>query len=117
MSLNNLKKRQTSSFDIRCNVSGHPEPEITWKRNGKLIEVVGSVKGTHDCGNRVSGFYKLSNVNKRYVTTVVVCSADYKRHSGRFSCTARNKLGNDTATALIDILGEYLILCPTRCFY
>ena len=104
MSLKDLTAKQTS-FDIRCNVNGYPEPEITWKRNGKLVEVVGSVNGTHDCGSRLPGFYKLSNVGKNYVTILVICDADYKRHSGRFSCTARNKLGNGTATALIKILG------------
>ena len=104
MSLKNLTAKQTS-FDIRCNVNGYPEPEITWKRNGELLEVVDSVNGTHGCDSRRPGFYKLSNVEKKHVTIVVICDADYKRHSGRFSCTARNKLGNSTATALINILG------------
>ena len=116
VSLKNITTTQSSSFFIRCNVTGHPEPKITWKRNGELVKISDSVKGIRDCGNRVTGYY-ITDVEKRdHATVLVICKADYK-YSGRFSCTARNKLGNDTAKASIDILGEYFISCLTKCFY
>ena len=56
----------------------------------------------------------LPNEDKYHATVLVICKADYRKHLGQFSCTARNRLGNDTAKAFVDILGEYFILMKRK---
>ncbi|CAB4006801.1 vascular endothelial growth factor receptor 2-like [Paramuricea clavata] len=104
VSLKNLTRKQYSSFLVRCNVSGHPKPQITWKKDGEMLKVRDSVQGTDDCKSRLNGTYMLSNEDKNHATVLVICKADYRKHLGQFSCTARNRLGNDTAKAFVDIL-------------
>ncbi|CAB4006861.1 vascular endothelial growth factor receptor 2-like, partial [Paramuricea clavata] len=63
VSLKNLTRKQSSSFLVRCNVSGHPKPRITWKKDGEMLKVRGSVQGTDDCKSRkkaYGGFYILT---------------------------------------------------------
>jgi hypothetical protein len=114
VSLKNLTRKQSSSFLVRCNVSGHPKPRITWKKDGEMLKVRDSVQGTDDCKSRLQGIYMLPNEDKYHATVLVICKADYRKHLGQFSCTARNRLGNDTAKAFVDILGEYFILMKRK---
>ncbi|CAB4006860.1 vascular endothelial growth factor receptor 2-like, partial [Paramuricea clavata] len=110
VSLKNLTRKQSSSFLVRCNVSGHPKPRITWKKDGEMLKVRGSVQGTDDCKSRLQGRYMLPNEDKNHATVLVICKADYKKDLGQFSCTAHNRLGNDTAKAFVDILAPPVII-------
>ena len=114
VSLKNLTRKQSSSFLVRCNVSGHPKPRITWKKDGEMLKVRDLVQGTDDCKSRLQGIYMLAKEDKDHATVLVICRADYREHLGQFSCTARNRLGNDTAKAFVDILGEYFILMKCK---
>ncbi|XP_028403689.1 fibroblast growth factor receptor 2-like [Dendronephthya gigantea] len=104
VSVKSLTEKQGSSFLVPCDVRGHPKPDIAWKKDGKILSVHEDfVKGTDDCSSRVGGFYMLSNDVQNSGSVLVICKADYMKHRGQFSCIARNKLGNDTAKAFIDI--------------
>ena len=72
-----------------------------------MIDVLDPIKGTRACKNRVTGIYMFSNEHEDHANVLVICKADYKKHKGEYSCTARNRLGNDTAKAWINILGKY----------
>ena len=111
VSLQNVTATQGSSFYIRCNVSGYPEPQITWKKDGEVVKLPFTIDGKDKCESRVTNIYVLSTAGETSrAKTLVICNADYKKHSGQFSCTARNKFGNDTARAFININGKYCIV-------
>jgi hypothetical protein len=80
-----------------------------------MLKVRRFVRGTDDCKiNSLQGYYTLANWDKNHATVLVICKADYRKHLGQFSCTARNRLGNGTAKAFVDILGEYFILMKRK---
>ena len=107
--LTRLKKGQAA--ELSCNVTGNPSPEISWFRNGEKIQTENTIGLVEDCKQRKSGFYKIKDeeVEKYGVleSRLVVCSAAHLNHTGSYTCEASNSIGNDMATAYVNILGTY----------
>ena len=83
---------------------------MTWTKDGKVLELSDSVHEIRACKSKLRGIYRLYTMEQGHVTVLVICKADYTRHAGQFSCTARNQMGNDSATALVNITGEYIFV-------
>ena len=87
---------------MSCNVTGNPNPKISWFRNGEEIETENTIGLVEDCKRRKSGFYKIKDeeVEKYGVleSRLVVCSAAHLNHTGSYTCEASNSIGNDKAT-------------------
>ena len=107
----NLTRLKGQAAELSCNVTGNPSPEISWFRNGEKIETENTIGHVKDCQRRKSGFYKIKDeeVEKYGVleSRLVVCSAAHLNHTGSYTCEASNSIGNDTATAYVNILGTY----------
>ena len=107
----NLTRRKGQAAELSCYVTGNPNPEISWFRNGEYIETENTIGHVEDCKQRKSGFYKIKDeeVEKYGVleSRLVVCSAAHLNHTGSYTCEASNSIGNDKATAYVNILGTY----------
>ena len=77
-----VKERSTAAFV--CKASGYPEPQITWKLNGKVLP-------------------KMKITNKGLEINNVK-----KADEGVVTCLAKSILGEATARASLTVLGEYL---------
>ena len=75
---------------ISCKVTGNPKPTIKWKVNNLDINGISLDGGSGSgCENLVSGVYMVGGRDD----TVVICSIDFKKHSGSYECIASNKVG------------------------
>lgn len=68
-----------NALSIRCNATGVPSPQITWSKDGSLLEATGPV----------------------YILQSLVLS-----DSGHYQCTASNVDGSDVQDIRIDVLGK-----------
>ena len=79
----NIAVKAASTATFLCKASGYPEPQITWKLNGKVL----SKMRITDIG------LEINNVEE----------AD----KGVVTCLAKSILGEATANARLTVLGEY----------
>ena len=75
---------------ISCKVTGNSKPTIKWKVNNLDIYGV-SLSGSSGsgCENLVPGVYLVGGRDD----TIVICSINFKKHSGSYECIASNKVG------------------------
>lgn len=74
---------------INCPVSGNPQPEILWYRNGVLLDA--SIQPRFEI--------LASGRQLRIYETQV-------KDRGQYRCTARNRAGEDSADFSLDVLGK-----------
>lgn len=105
----NVTGSAAQTAELSCEVTGNPRPEISWLRNGEEIER--SVMDRVDCEQYKSGFYEIKGevvvefgVLK---SRLVMCSATHISQTGSYTCYANNSIGNDAATAYVNIYGTY----------
>lgn len=82
-----IRPGQSAVFE--CQVTGTPEIDIYWFREGS--EIVPSDQ------------YKMAFVNS--VATLEVCGADIK-HSGLYYCEARNEAGSESCSMELKVKGQ-----------
>ena len=93
---------------LNCDVFGHPDPTITWyfdpsgKDEGEReIDIGVGLRGnTDNCDQRLSGYFYL---NENVPDKIVICSADFEKHQGKYRCNARNTAGSMDKYALLTI--------------
>ena len=104
----NITKTKGQSVEISCNVTGNPQPEVTWFRNGEKIKR--NEIESLDCKQLKSGFYKVKGEevvqDGVWRSRLFVCSATHLNHNGEYTCKAKNIMGNSTAATYLNILGE-----------
>ena len=82
----NITALTNNTVRIKCPVSGFPKPRLTWTRDGEEI----TSGGRYNIDD--SGTLSVSQLNK----------GDYSR----FTCRAQSKLGEDSRTSTVGIVGE-----------
>ena len=103
---------------MACVASGYPEPEITWRRNGELLDPASS-----DLINIYTEV--VSEVGLNFTESIIeICGVGFD-DVGSFTCTASNDAGNVTsAPFVVGILPSksrggwsllYVIPCTTIC--
>ncbi|EFO97259.1 hypothetical protein CRE_16675 [Caenorhabditis remanei] len=80
--------KENNTLSVHCRVSGHPEPTVTWKKNGK------------DIGN------EYETIHNNHILLVENAS---KNDQGKFTCTATNEAGTTTADFILDVLTKPVI--------
>lgn len=73
------------SIDLECNVLSHPQSQIEWTKDGKVLY--------NDNQHEIS---HLGIVNDLTLSKVRILSVD-KHHYGDYQCKATNKMGNTHA--------------------
>lgn len=84
---------------IQCDISGIPIPEVDWYQDGEKI---------------FSGHKSAEILNNG--TTLQISEIDSTRHEGRYTCSARNKVGIAEADIFLQIIGK-LKKNNNFCFY
>ena len=88
-----------------CNVSANPEASISWMKDDRSLTI--TQMPTVDCGRSlVAGYYQTKS--NKYA--LVICHPSHKANSGRYRCTAKNRLGSESRDTYLNVLGMYLIL-------
>ncbi|XP_052796351.1 hemicentin-1-like [Mya arenaria] len=82
---------KTNVWDVTCDVSGFPVPNVTWTKNGSRID---------ESANTV--YRQLSGVPRAEILVYDLVKHD----AGTFACTAANNVTPYTATAEIHLLPE-----------
>ena len=80
-----------SPFKVGFSYRGNPQPSISWKHNGQLIENDDSV-------------LKVSSGKKGYAE-IYIDSVDYN-HKGHYQAVAENSHGKDIVEFNIDVVGK-----------
>lgn len=73
-------------MNIHCPTTGVPNPEVTWRKDGRLISL----------GENIA-IYDNGTLSVRGATT---------KDSGRYTCTAQNVAGRDSVTTDVTVVGK-----------
>ncbi|XP_047738049.1 peroxidasin [Hyalella azteca] len=79
----NLNATLGQRVELPCNVTGYPEPDVVWSKEG--------------------GFLQLSETTLVHVNNSLVFSSVQEHHQGVYTCQARNPLGQATAAAALRV--------------
>ena len=82
----NVTALTNTSITIQCPTSGVPTPTITWTKDGQEIPSGGRYK-VQDNGS-------------------LVISGTYEEVGARYTCTANNVAGKDSASSTVQVLGK-----------
>lgn len=87
--------------ELPCNVTGNPQPSVTWL-HGKGETINQTIElGKKDCTNRKSGIYTVAGM-----TSLIFCEPDYQKHAGEYKCKADNSQGSDSKNMKLTINKE-----------
>lgn len=83
-----------AKLEITCEVTGFPEPIVTWRKDGKVI---GDCLGQRDCRY----FKQYDGLQIRHPR--------YPEDDAVFSCEARNDYGSDSKTFTVVVPGGFSV--------
>lgn len=86
---------------ISCKVTGNPKPTIKWKVNN--LDINGKGGSGSGCKNLVPGIYLVEGRED----TVVICSINFKKHSGSYECIASNIVGTVVKKMHLTVTGRF----------
>ena len=99
---------QGDNVELFCDVTGNPEPSITWYfyKDGKGVRSEINMKkynlgGNKDnCRSRTKGYYFLQPDDAR---ALVICTPEFEHHQGKYSCLAKNTAGEQSKSAFVNV--------------
>ena len=99
---------QGDNVELFCDVTGNPEPSITWYfyKDGKGVHWEISMKkynlgGNKDnCRSRTKGYYFLQPDDS---PVLVICNPEFELHQGKYSCHANNTVGEQSKSAFVNV--------------
>ena len=106
---------------LTCNAIGNPSPTISWffTRNDRStpreeLHVTFNLGGDErNCISRKSGLYFLAQNGR---SLLIICHPSYEMHQGNYSCQAKNFLGKDEKSAVVNIESKcHLIFQHSSC--
>ena len=106
-----VQKTQGGNAELHCDVTGNPEPSITWyfSKNGKIKEInreKDDLDGHKDnCKSRKSGYYLLQPGN---ASVLVICNPQFEYHEGKYWCRANNTEGSQNRSAFVNVKSKQL---------
>ena len=117
-----VQKDNGDHVKLTCNTIGNPSPTISWFfiDNDSSIprEELGILPGLggdeRNCRSRQSGLYFLAQNDPR---VLIICHPNYEMHQGKYSCQAKNFLGQDEKTAVVNIESKSLNLSMLNLLY
>ena len=80
---------------FHCYASGWPKPSFAWLKDGKKIKN----------GDALNSYVLITRPNGLGLQIIYVRQ---KEHAGRYSCVAKNKLGEQRHDILLSVLGLFL---------
>ena len=103
-----LQEPQGGNLELFCDVTGNPEPTITWYfyKDGKGDPLVVNKQkydlgGNKDnCKSRTKGYYFLQPDDAR---ALVICTPEFEHHQGKYSCHANNTAGEQSKSAFVNV--------------
>ena len=106
-----VQKTQGGNAELHCDVTGNPEPSITWyfSKNGKIKEINTEKDGLDghkdNCKSRKSGYYFLQPGN---ASVLLICNPQFEYHEGKYWCRANNTEGNQNRSAFVNVKSKQL---------
>lgn len=82
----NVTALTNTSITIQCSTSGVPTPAVTWTKDGQVIPSEGRYKVQDD-------------------GSLLISEAD-EGDSARYTCTADNVAGKDSASSMVEVVGK-----------
>ncbi|XP_015772818.1 PREDICTED: fibroblast growth factor receptor 2-like [Acropora digitifera] len=112
-----VQKDNGDHVKLTCNMVGNPSPTISWffTRNDRstpreVLHVTSNLGGDErNCKSRKSGLYFLAQNGH---SLLIICHPNYEMHQGKYSCQAKNFLGKDEKSAVVNIEMEPIITKP-----
>ena len=103
-----FQNTQGGDVELHCDVTGNPEPSITWyfsKDGKKEIKEINRGKDDLDgdkdkCKSRIQGYYFLQPGNPR---VLVICDPEFENHEGQYWCHANNTEGRQNMSAFVTV--------------
>ncbi|KAK3090478.1 hypothetical protein FSP39_012184 [Pinctada imbricata] len=83
-----------SDIQLPCKVVGAPQPTVQWKQDDQVISI--------------SGRFQILSENQLYITTSI------PGDSGRYTCTATNSMGSQSAEAFLTVYTKTQITRPPQ---
>ena len=94
-------------MELFCDVTGNPEPSITWYFvDGKGVRLEINMQKDHlggnkdNCRSRTNGYYFLQPDDAR---VLVICNPEFEHHQGKYSCHAKNTVGEQSKSAFVNV--------------
>lgn len=88
--LKNLQIRDGETLTLECSVSGDPEPQISWSKNGKTIS-----------SSEIMDLKYKNGVAKLTINEI------FPEDEGLYVCTATNSVGSTDTQCKLTIIREY----------
>lgn len=85
-----IKAGATAKWDVK--IGGEPTPTVSWAKGDKALETTGT----------------LSIEGKKGHNTILTIKNAVRADCGKFSLTVKNRIGDDTATGELTVLGKKL---------
>ncbi|XP_067039208.1 matrix-remodeling-associated protein 5-like isoform X3 [Acropora muricata] len=112
-----VQKDNGDYVKLTCNAIGNPSPTISWffTRNDRStpreeLHVTFNLGGDErNCISHKSGLYFLAQNDH---SLLIICHPNYEMHQGKYSCQAKNFLGKDEKSAVVNIEMEPIITKP-----
>ena len=103
-----LQEHLGGNVELFCDVTGNPEPTITWYfyKDGKGVRSAinrqkYNLGGNKDnCRSRRKGYYFLQPGDAR---ALVICNPEFENHQGKYMCHAKNTVGEQSKSAFVNV--------------
>ena len=96
---------QTNKTVLHCAVaSGYPAPNITWYKDGELLNLL-ALGSKDDC--RINGFHYMEKYRPPKAEYLVICRPSHVQNTGLYKCEAMNIVGNGSDEGYLNVLGLY----------
>lgn len=94
------------NITITCDVTGNPEPMVTWQRNGKPLNDLPKIDTLNECKTLRDNIYQKKGGMRN---VLIICGLNFEEHEGKFTCTAKNVL--NTITKSMDLVVYGMLKC------
>ena len=95
--VNNVLENETNPITFSCQAIGEPVPNISWYFNGVMINI-----------SAASNYNVSSLMNGTTVTSLFTIISAQSSDVGKYTCSAKNIIGNDQSSGVLTVNGKYM---------